>query len=219
MKNAIKNAVVAANALYIAREGANAKLNKAGINPSLSTALDVVEKFTDAQCEAIKNLGIESRLIDHIKSASNVKKPVRTLQALAFIVTGNGAFLQASARTFLLEYCGLVTGEVKTRDALAFVATGKGNDMTSDRVKVSQARKIRTAFGAVSVSSEQTQNSVSFSKGGIGEALGLTEKEKRNGLPNVHKTENNPVALALDSIIKTMTDGKLALIVAQSTGK
>lgn len=219
MKAELINALVSSNARYIART-ANPSLNKVGINPSIASAIDIANKLTDAQAGEIEKLGLRSLLLDSIATQTNVKKPVRTLQALLFTLTGNGSFLQASARTFVLEYCGIITGEVKTRAALAFVATGKGDENTSDSVKVNQASKIRRAFGVVSAGTEPTQNSVSFSAGGIGEALGLTmRKEKRTALPVAVAVENNPVALALDSIIKTMTDNKLALIVAQSTGK
>lgn len=208
---------MSANAAYVARAGETANLNKAGINPDLSKALAIVEALAEGQEQAIKALGIESRLIEGIKQSTNTKKPMRIMQALGFTVSGDGKFLKGSARTFLLEFCGLVIAGAKSRDALAYCATGKGNENTSDTVKVGQARKIMQAFGKVSAQSEQTQNSVSFSKGGIADTLGIAHKEKRTGLPVVDLS--NAVAQKLDDMVRTMTDGKLALIVAQSSGK
>jgi hypothetical protein len=73
------------------------------------------------------------------------------------------------------------------------------------------------AFGQVGVSTESTQNSVSFSAGGIAATLGVATKDKRSGMPSINL--DNKVAQALDNIVKGMTDGKLALLVAQATGK
>ncbi len=217
MKTEIINAVMSANAQYITRKGATANLNKSGINPDLQKALDIVRDIPDGQFVAIKKLEIETRLIDGIKSATNTKKPMRIMQALLFTISGNGVFLKSSAKTFILEFCGLVIGNAKTREALAFSATGKGNENTSDEIRIAKARAIQKAFGLISAQSEQTQNSVSFSAGGIADTLGIATKEKRTGMPVVNL--DNKVAQALDAMISAMTDSKLQLIVAQSTGK
>lgn len=217
MKDAIVTAIVTANAQYIARKSAKANLNKVGINPDLQKALEIVRAVPDGQWGAIKKLEVEARLLDGIKNATNTKKPMRILQALLFTVSGNGEFLKSSAKTFILEFCGLVIGGAKTRDALAFSATGKGNENTSSEIKIARARAIQKAFGIVSAQSEQTQNSVAFSAGGIADTLGIATKEKRTGMPVVNL--DNKVAQALDAMISAMSDDKLNLIVAQSTGK
>lgn len=211
----LQNALAAANVAYVARKGETANINKTGINPDIAGAAKLVAALTAPQLARINEL--VPNLPAAIKDATSTKKPLRTLQALLFSITGDGNFIKGSARTFFLEYLGLALAGAKTRDGLAYSATGKGNESTSDEVKVSQVKKIQKAFGAVGVSTEATQNSVAFSKGGIAEALGVARKDSRKGMPIVDL--NAPVTIALDETIKTMTDGKIALIVAQATGK
>lgn len=218
MKNAIINALTAANVSYIARTPAEKQnLTKTGIQKDIARAMGIANNISDAQASAIKALEVEDRIMSGINGATNTKKPMRTLEAVLFSITGDGRFLKGSAKTFILEFCGLVIAQPKTRAGLAFCATGKGNESTSDEVKVSQARKIIKAFGEIGVSTESTQNSVSFSKGGIADVLGIARKDSRTGLPVVNL--ENKVAQKLDEIVKGMTDGKLALLVAQSKGK
>ena len=212
----LKNALVAANAAYIARTP-DAKLNKSGIQNDIAKALGIVAKMTPAQIEAIEALEVGDSIIKGLTDATNTKKPMRTLQAVLFAVTGSGDYLKGSARTFILEFCGLAIAGAKTRAGLAYCATGKGDESTSDNVKTQKARAIMKAFGQVGVSTESTQNSVSFSAGGIAATLGVATKDKRSGMPSVNL--DNKVAQALDNIVKGMTDGKLALLVAQATGK
>ena len=212
----LKNALVAANAAYIARTPA-AKLNKAGLQNDIAKALGIVAKMTPAQIEAIAALEVGDSIIKGLTDATNTKKPMRTLQAVLFAVTGSGDYLKGSARTFILEFCGLAIAGAKTRAGLAYCATGKGDENTSDNVKTQKARAIMKAFGQVGVSTESTQNSVSFSAGGIAATLGVATKDKRSGMPSINL--DNKVAQALDNIVKGMTDGRLALLVAQATGK
>lgn len=209
-----------ANETYKARteaKGAKPELNTAGIQSDIAHAMRIVQGLTDPQWEAINALDVGDSILNGMRDASNVKKPMRTIQAVMFAVTGNGAYLKGSAKTFMLEFCGLVTAGVKNRDGLRFCATGAGNEHTSDSVKTQKARQILKAFGAIKVSSESTQNSVSFSAGGIAAVLGVAHKEKRTGLPVVNL--ENKVAQKLDNIVREMTDGKLDLLVAQSKGK
>lgn len=217
MKTNLTNAVISANTAYSTRKGANAVLNAKGIQADLSVALDIIAGLTDGQISAISALEITPKIIAGLHDATNTKKPMRTLQGLLFALTGDGKFLKGSARTFILEFCGLVVGGAKTRAGLAFCATGKGDESTSDEVKIIKARQIMKVFGVVSASSEQTQNSVAFSRGGIAETLGVARKDTRTGMPVINL--ENRVALALDAIVRNMTDSKLALIVAQSGAK
>lgn len=223
MKNAkfsqtsIVTALNSANSAYIARKGASANLNKSGFNPDINKALQIVALITDAQIKAISALEIDAQIIAGLKDATNTKKPMRTLQALMFTITGNGAYLKGSARTFLIEFCALVIAGAKTRSALAYSATGKGDDSTSDEINVTKARMINRAFGAIGVSTEQTQNSVSFSKGGIAETLGIARKTARQDMPVIDLS--NKVAQALNAMVAGMTDSKINLIVAQASGK
>ena len=210
----VKTAIIAANAAYVARKGEKANVNKAGVNPDLAKALTIAGKVAPAQWAAIEALDISEQFVKGLQDASNTKKPMRTLQAVLFALTGSGEYLKGSARTFILEFCGLAIAGAKTRAGLAFCATGKGNEHTSDEVRIQKARAIMRAFGQVGVSTESTQNSVSFSKGGIAEVLGVAIKGKRSGMPEINL--ENKVAQALDKIVNGMTDGKLALLVAQA---
>ena len=213
----LKAALINANAAYVTRKGNAANLNKSGINPDIAKALGIVSKITAAQLDAIEALDVSGNLIKGLTDATNTKKPMRTLQAVLFAVTGSGDYLKGSARTFILEFCGLAIAGAKTRASLAYCATGKGDENTSDSVKTTKARAIMKAFGQVGVSTESTQNSVAFSAGGIAATLGVATKDKRTGMPTINL--DNKVAQALDNIVKGMTDGKLALLVAQATGK
>lgn len=215
--DAVKSALFAANAAYVARKGESANVNKAGVNPDIARALKIASQVTDVQWSAIEALDIAPQLVKGLTDATNTKKPMRTLEAVMFALTGNGQFLKGSARTFILEFCGLVIAGASSRAALAFCATGKGDEHTSDSVKISKAKMIMRAFGAIGVSTESTQNSVSFSAGGIAAVLGVAAKEKRTGMPVVNL--ENKIAIKLDEMVRGMTDNKLELIVAQSKGK
>ena len=213
----VKTALIAANAAYVARKGEKANVNKSGINPDLAKALSIAGKVAPAQWAAIEALDVGDSIIKGLQDATNTKKPMRPLQAGVFALTGSGEYLKGSARTFILEFCGLAIAGAKTRAGLAFCATGKGNEHTSDEVKIQKARAIMRAFGQVGVSTESTQNSVAFSAGGIAATLGVAHKGKRSGMPEINL--ENKVAQALDKIVTGMSDGKLALLVAQATGK
>lgn len=214
----LHSAITHANAQYKTRKGASANIDKSGYNPDLAKAYKIAANLNEAQLIAICELEIAEKLVAGLKDASNTKKPMRTLQAIMFTLTGSGSHLKGSAKTFLLEYCGLVVAGAKNRAGLRFCATGKGDDNTSDEVfSTAKARKLLNAFGAVSVASESTQNSVSFSKGGIAETLGLTKKDSRTGLPTVNP--ESKVTVALNAIIEKLTDSQISLIVAQASGK
>lgn len=212
----IKNAIVAANASYIARTPeADRNMNKAGVQKDLAQALDIANKVDAHVWAGVDKFGVGAQIVEAIKGTTNTKKPMRILQAVLFALTSDGRYLKGSSKTFLLQFCALAACGAKTRAALAFAATGKGDESTSDEISVSKSKLILRKFGAIGGGSESTQNSVSFSKGGIAESLGVAIKEKRTGMPVINL--DNKVAQALDEIVKGMTDGKLALIHAQAT--
>lgn len=213
----ITNSLTSAHTAYLARKGEKANTGKTGINPDFAKAFKIASGITDAQLSVINDFGINDSIINGLRDATNSKKPMRTLQALLYVVTGDGQYLRGSAKTFMLEFCGLTLAGAKTRSALAFSATGRGNENTSDEIKIAKARAIMKKLSTIGVSSESTQNSVAFSKGGIAEVLGVARKDSRTGMPVVNL--DNKVAVKLDAIIRDMTDGKLELLVSQASGK
>lgn len=214
----LQSAITHANAQYKTRKGSSANLNKSGYNPDLSKAYSIASALTDGQLNAIVELEIAEKLVAGLKDASNTKKPMRTLQAVLFTVTGSGNYLKGSAKTFLLEFCGLVIAGAKTRKALAFCATAKGYNGDADEMRSTlKARELVKAFTAVTVASESTQSSVSFSKGGIADTLGVAKKDSRTGMPVVNL--ENKVAQKLNELVEKMTPSNLTLLVAQASGK
>lgn len=212
----LSDAIAHANGQYKARKGSSANLGKTGYNPDLAKAHKIVTGLTEGQLKEIAELNISDALLAGLKDASNTKKPMRTMQAVLFTITGSGSFLKGSAKTFLLEFCGLVIAGAKTRQGMKFCATGKGYQGDSDEVySTAKARKLVAMFSAVSSASESTQNSVSFSKGGIAETLGVAKKDSRTGLPVVNL--ENKVTQKLNSIIEKMSDSSMTLLVAQAS--
>lgn len=170
----INNAFIAANRAYVARNGANAKLGKTGMQNDIAAGLSVFSQFTNEQIKTLASYGIDwANVSKGIASATNVKIARRLPQFLGFIVSaGDARYLQGSAKTALLEYCALHAG-ARSKDALRFASTGKGNESTSDEISVQRARAVLKAFGSVKPSSRETQASVSFSKGGLLDILGM----------------------------------------------
>ena len=174
IQNAVQGAFDTANRAYVARNTGRAVLNKSGMQPDIAAGLAVFKGFTPAQFDALASYGIDwASVAQGIAGASNVKIARRLPQFLGFIVTGGDArYLQGSAKTALLEYCALHAGAC-TKDALRFASTGRGNESTSDEISVSRARAVMRAFGTVKASSRETQASVTFSRGGILDILGM----------------------------------------------
>ncbi len=212
----LNNALAVANESYKKKHGSRANLNKSGYNPDFAKAQKIVSSISESQLAEFVKLEVSEKLVSSLNDASNTKKPMRILQALLFTVTGSGSFLKGSAKTFLLEFCGLVIAGAKNRAGLAFCATGQGSGHTSDEVySTAKARQLMKMFGQVKVNTEKTQNSVSFSKGGIADTLGVAKKDSRTGLPVVNL--ENAVAVRLNSLIEKLSDNSIALIVAQAS--
>ena len=217
-KTDLQNALIAANAAYVTRKGASAKVNASGVQDDIATALVTCGKFSDANVTALSSVCDLPAALAMIGQATNVKKALRALDLLALIAFDDIKFCRASAKVFVVEYAGLLTAGVKTRSGLRFIATGAGNESTSDEVKVTQARKLRTALGATSASSVQTQESVSWSKGGLGEIVGaiVPGSGARGKKPEI--VESAPIVQALDAWFSKLTDGKIALIAQAKKG-
>lgn len=212
------NALVAANAAYIAR---NAKpvLNDAGIQKDIAGAMVTVNRFSEENITALSECCDLKEALRLIGQSTNVKKALRAIDVLALLAFDNLNYMRSSAKVFVIEYAGLYIAEPKTRNGLRFIATGKGNENTSDEVKVTQAGKLRKALGATSESSVLTQESVSWSKGGLGEILGaiVPGTGARGKKPEI--VENAPILTAFDKWFSKLTDGKIALIAQMSKKK
>lgn len=217
-KNELQQALIAANSAYIARKGSAAKLNAAGVQDDIASALITCGRFSDANVSALAAICDLPAALRMIGQATNVKKALRALDLLALLAFDDLKFCRASAKVFVVEYAGLLTAGVKTRSGLRFVATGKGNENTSDEVKVTQAGKLRKALGATSESSVLTQESVSWSKGGLGEIVGaiVAGSGARGKKPEI--IEEAPIVKALDNWFSKLTDGKIALIAQGKKG-
>lgn len=212
----LHSAIARANESYKTRKGLSANINKSGFNPDLAKAHKIVSGLTQAQIDEIVLLSVADKVVAGFSDASNTKKPMRIIQALLFTLTGSGSYLKGSAKTFLLEFCGLVVAGAKTRKGLAFCATAKGDSSTSDEVfSTAKAHQIMKAFGKIGIVTEQTQNSVSFSKGGIADTLGVAKKDSRTGLPVVNL--ESPIVAKLNEIVSKLTDNSIQLLVAQAS--
>lgn len=218
-KPEMKNALLAANALYVSRKGASANLNKDGVNPDIAAAVSTLESLNDAAIQRIAEVCDIASAFSQIAQASNIKKALRALDTLALLATDDLRYCRASAKVFMVEYAGLLSAGVKTREGLRYVATGSGNENTSDAVKIAQARKLYTALGKTALNSIQTQESVSWSKGGLGEILGaiVPGSGARGKKPEI--IEAAPIVKALNAWFSRLTDGKIALIAEQGKGK
>jgi hypothetical protein len=214
---ALQKAVTTANENYKKKHALKANLNKNGFNPDLAKAHKIVSGMTETQLQEIEKLQVAETILASLQDATNTKKPMRILQAALFTVTGSGQYLKGSAKTFLLEFCGLVVAGAKTRKALAMCATGVGFNGDSDEMRsTAKARELIKAFGVkTKPASEQTQNSVSFSNGGIAATLGVAKKDTRTGLPVVNL--ESPVVVKLNDIVSKLSDSSLQLLVAQAS--
>jgi len=207
MQNVITKEMIAAaydraNAAYVARKGASANVNKSGVNPDIAKGLKVWSGMSDATFSAVIALCDGIALCDAIAGTTNTKKAMRLPMFLSFIVSGDVRDLKGSARTAFLELCALVNGATN-RDSLMFAATGTAKEGENVNLRdTSLARKLRMLAGSVKPSTEQTQNSVTFSAGGIAQTLGIASKDSRKSHPVVNS--DSPILRAmLDRINRT----------------
>lgn len=217
MKNVIIASLNSANVAYVARKGLN--LNKDGMNPDIASAISTISALSDATIASFSKSCDISVAMQRISAASNIKKALRAIDVLTLLATDDLKYCRASAKVFIIEYAGLLTAGVKTRSGLQFVATGKGDENTSDSVSVQKAGKLRAALGATARNSVQTQESVSWSKGGLGEILQaiVPGTGARGKMPEI--VIDAQIHVALDSWFKKLTDSKISLIAKQNGGK
>lgn len=217
--NTIKNALIAANAAYIARKGANAKLNKNGLQEDIASAIDTLGKLAPATIALFPTFCDVGIACKRIGESTNVKKALRALDVLSLLATDDMKYCRASAKVFVIEYAGLLCANVKTREGLRFVATGKGDENTSDSVSVSKARALRNALGATGITSVQTQESVAWSNGGLGEILQATVPGTGARGKRAEIVQDAPLLTVLNAWFAKLTDGKIALIAKQKGDK
>lgn len=214
-------ALANANALYIARckkDGVTPEVNKYGISGNIATAQRKCAMFTETHLREIAAMGINDIFLKGLQDASSIKKPMRIAQTLLFALTGNGQHVQSSVKTFLLQYLAVTVCGAKNRAGMKYAATGIGNNNSSDDMSnTANALKLREKLGGkVGLGSVETQGSVGFSVGGIGESLGLSKNDGR-GLPVINW--ESPVMKKLDTLISKLTDGAIDLIAAQANPK
>jgi hypothetical protein len=223
-REAVANAYAKANALYVARKGARANLNKSGVNPDIAKGARVWSKMSDATFSAVVALCAGLDILGSIANATNTKKALRLpmllgaiQRALAGDDQGFRDYLQGSAKTGYLEVCALVNG-AKNRDSLIFAATGTTREGGESTLRdVSLARKLRVlAGGAVKPSTEQTQNSVAFSAGGLAQTLGIAKKDTRKSHPVID--ENSPVLRAMLAGINKLSESALFALTEEKKG-
>ena len=215
MQNEIINTIKTAFAAQDARYKQNPKnaqaVEKLGtkMQPDIQAGLATFLALTPGQVGALAKLGIDwGKVSEGLSRATNVKVARRLPQFVAFIISGDARYLQGSAQTALLEYCALCIG-AKTKEALRFASTGKGDENTSDQINVSKARTLRNAFGEVKSSSRDTQASVSFSKGGLLDILGLvTPWAKGDTMPTPVDCK---LSRALNSLVNSATESQIEL--------
>jgi hypothetical protein len=216
--DSIKAGYAAANSAYIARKGGAANLNKAGMNPDIAKGLRVWSNMTAPTFDAVIGLCAGLDIVAGIEKSSNTKKAMRLPMLLSFIVSGDVRDLKGSARTAFLECCALVNGAAN-RESLTFAATGamRDGDATSTLRDVSLARKLRTLAGSVKSSTEQTQNSVAFSAGGLSDMLGIARKDTRKSHP-ILNAESLVLRAMLDRINRTSESTLFELTQTESDG-
>lgn len=218
----LHQALMNANQLYVDRTKAKGKapdLNKAGFHESINCSINALKGLTDVHLQDIASMGLNETVLNCLSDASNIKKTKRIVQALMFALTGNGNYLQMSAKAWFLGYVGLVACGVKTVSGLKYCINGKGDQFTSDQLaSTEKANKILKKFnGGLGKSSTDTCYSVAFSDGGIAVALQCAKKDSRSGLPTANP--DSPIIQKLDKIISQATDGYIELLVAQSGKK
>lgn len=151
-----------------------------------------------------------AQFLRSVETTLSVKAIFRMCQFWAALHSGNTAILD---RTTALETLSSLFAGAHTRSALHFAATGKGDENTSDQVKgISTVRKLQKALGQVGATTEQTQNSRTFGKGGFARACGMgsmTKGATSNELSNVNAA--NGFVVALVALIEKTTESTLTV--------
>ncbi|MDL2284454.1 hypothetical protein LJC19_04855 [Oxalobacter sp. OttesenSCG-928-P03] len=183
----------------------------------LKAGYNTFAKMSDGQIIALGKLGVDwSEVAKGLGNATNVKIARRLPQFLGFVISGDASYLKGSALTALLEYVALGLG-AKNKDALRFASTGQGNEHTSDSgIDIEQARKMLSAFGAVHKNSRNTQASVSFSKGGLLEILGIAKSWSRSEMPEI---VNSKLTRAINKLVNNATDGQVSYWAEESKSR
>jgi hypothetical protein len=211
----LHQALMNANQLYIARNKSPV-LNKNGIHESISAAYTALKGMTDVHLREVAEMGLNDTVLRCLSDASNIKKTKRICQSLMFTLTGNGQYLQMSAKGWFLGYVGgIVAGGAKNKQGIKYAMGAQGDEHTSDQLKsVDKANRIMRAFEKLGKGSVNTCFSVTFSKGGIAEALQCAMKDSRysDPIPN----PDSPIIKKLDAIVSKATDGYIELIAAQA---
>ena len=213
-KSKMQDALNVANAGYIARKGASARLTKSGYQPDIATARDLVNAMTDDNAGAILALcaSAEVDLCAGLRDVHNVKVSKRIVQFLGFVQTGDLMLIQGSARTALHEISAILNGAAN-RESLHFAATGTTREGANEVTLRDQgiARKLRKIAGNTKTGSEQTQNSVTFSAGGICSILGIAKKDSRKSFPVLNAT--SPVLRAMLDRVNTISEGAINMLI------
>lgn len=203
----VRNAFAQANAGYLTRNPEMRATLGDKMQGDVAAGLKVFENLTAPQLDTLAQLGVDwDRFAKYLANCSNVKVAKRMPMFVAFIVTSDARYLKGSAQTALLEWAGLCIG-AKNKDALRFASTGKGDENTSDSIPVARARALQKAFGRVGASSRDTQASVSFSKGGMLDGLGMvTPWAKGDTMPGLVDCKLNR---ALTMLVSSASDTTL----------
>lgn len=165
---------------------------------------------TAAYCgQLVSESGIEAdTFLKACADTLSVKALMRLPEFMQALHAGNYAKLDGV--TCLEILCAATAGGA-TRQAIAFAATGKGDDNTSAVVKnVSLIRKLQKVLSKVGASTEPTQNSRSFGKGGFCVALGVARMTKdEHGQRVLSVSTDNPVYKRVSDLVSKASDETL----------
>lgn len=176
----------------------------------IMNGLKTFKNMTPANMQSLEQLGVDWGAVEKgLINTTNVKIARRLPQFLAFMVLHDAKYLAGSVLVAVLEFCGLAVG-AKTKDALLFASTNKGNENTSDVINVARIRKVQSVLGKRDASSRPTQASVTFSKGGILDILGIVKPWGRgNSAEAMPVIVDTPLTRALCYLLETASDAKL----------
>lgn len=176
------------NALNVANDNYKARNNCTTSSGDVVKGIKLLNQMTDATLnEAAKFCDIENVALC-IRSNANVKKSLRSIDFLNFLASGDLSDLKGSTKTLTLELIGLIGG-AKNRAGLFYAATGKGTEHSSDELEnASLCRKFRDLMGRIGVTTENTQNSVSFSDNGLAQAFNLVKPDDK-GFMKINKSK------------------------------
>lgn len=217
----VLEALNAQNDAYIKREPSPV-LNKKGINPAIASGMKLWAKMSDATRAAIEK-GAQRCNVDLIagmRDATNVYVAKRCA-SLSDFVWGSGDIAAlargGSAKTAVLECCAVAVGK-QSRAAVFYAATyvkREGSDEVSNPAFMRKLHKL--SGGAVKVGTESTQNSVTFSKGGLAEIFGMVTRTGR-GDTTVYTVNEESLALRdlIDRINRT-SEGAIEIAVTKGT--